>query len=79
MQPSTCYTLHDAYDQQAASTPDAIAVVGWGRCRFQLTYGEVSAKSKALASTLSKIRHREESGGAASVNSTVVAIHHSRE
>ncbi|CAE7617612.1 dltA [Symbiodinium sp. CCMP2456] len=79
MQPSTCYTLHDAYDQQAASTPDAIAVVGWGRCRFQLTYGEVSAKSKALASTLSKIRHREESGGAASVNWTVVAIHHSRE
>eukprot|EP00439_Symbiodinium_sp_Y106_P035113 s147_g4.t1 len=79
MQPSTCYTLHDAYDQQAASTPDAIAVVGWGRCRFQLTYGEVSAKSKALASTLSKIRHREESGSAASVNWTVVAIHHSRE
>ncbi|CAE7300620.1 OTAnrps [Symbiodinium natans] len=56
-----------------------VSCVGWGRRRFQLTYGEVSAKSKALASALSKIRCREEGAATASVDWTVVAIHHSRE
>lgn len=73
---TTTATFHAAFDQQAAATPDTIAVVARGpRQRHALTYAAVAARSGILAAGLRAYLGDARSGAGAVLAVELARVH----